>query len=73
MTDLKSLFLPCLILNWKRTGESQHKTKGPQEESQSRGQNDIRGVHKMLDLVARGTSFLTHPTHVAQTDPTLTA
>lgn len=24
-TDLKSLFLPCLILNWKRTGESQHK------------------------------------------------
>lgn len=53
MTDLKSLFLPCLILNWKRTGESQHKTKGPQEESQGRGRNDIRGVHKMLGLVAR--------------------
>lgn len=70
-TDSKSLFLP----SYSKLEEDRrkHKTKGPQEESQGRGQNDIRGVQKMLDLVASGTGFLTHPSHTAQTDPTLTA
>lgn len=42
-TYLKSLFLPCLTLNWKRTGESQHKTKGPGRNPKVEGRAVLEG------------------------------
>lgn len=45
MTYLKSLSLPCLILNWKRTGEST-RLKGPRRNPKVEGKMTFEGCRR---------------------------
>lgn len=61
--DIVEKPFPPLSYSKLEEDRKKHKTEGPQEKPQGGGQNDIRGVQKMLDLVVSGTgSSLICPT-----------
>lgn len=62
--DILEKPFPPLSYSKLEKDRRKHKTKGPQEKSQGGGQNDIRGVQKVLDLVVKWNqgSPLIHPT-----------
>lgn len=53
LNDISEKPFPPLSYSKLEEDRRKHKTKGPQEKSQGGGQNDIRGVQKVLDLVVK--------------------